>query len=145
MGTEENSRPGAGWYDDPDGRANTRRDWDGSGWTDRYDPPLGSDAAQKRFASVRTIAGIFRVLGWAVAILGTLAVIAAGSEDSAQDVFGNSTDDTGANVPGILIGGRIAFFVYSLMLFAASAFIHLMLAVEDSTRRTAAAVERLRA
>ena len=72
-------------------------------------------------------------------------MIAAGSEDSAQDVFGNSTDDTGANVPGILIGGRIAFFVYSLMLFAASAFIHLMLAVEDSTRRTAAAVERLRA
>lgn len=150
--SERPSGPDSGWYDDPDGRSGIKRYWDGRTWTDRYHPPAGKpggEPSEKRFASLRTIATVFYVLGWVTAILGTLLVIglaiAAGeANDTANDLFGDEGDvDEGGSVLTVLIGGGLAVFIYSLAFFAASAFIHLMLSVEDSTRRTASAVEQL--
>ena len=40
-----NTKPGAGWYDDPS-MVNTRRYWDGQAWTEhRQEKPLGPPSA----------------------------------------------------------------------------------------------------
>ena len=86
------------------------------------------------------IASVYFVLGILVAVLGGLGVVIAGIEQS--DNPDNFDDAEPAAV--FIIGGLYVAFV-ALTLIAASAFIRLMLSVEESTRRTAAAVETLRA
>ena len=148
MGSEEGQQPTAGWYEDPAGRPGVRRYWDGKQWTDQFDGAQASAGDEKRFASLRTIAGMFRVLGWLTAILGTIVVvvlaIAAGENETIRTSFGSVRDDTnGGDVATVLIGGGLAVFFYTLLFFGASALIHLALSVEETNRRTAAAVERL--
>jgi hypothetical protein len=159
MGTEEQNQPPAGWYADPEGAAGRMRYWDGARWTEhRHDPSdvttagpgtgaptvAGPTAAasggERRFTSLHVIASVYFVLGILVAVLGGLGVVIAGIEQS--DSPDNFDDAEPAAV--FIIGGLYVAFV-SLTLIAASAFIRLMLSVEESTRRTAAAVETQRA
>ena len=129
------SLPAAGWYRDPDGVRDRLRYWDGQQWTQHYHETT-AEVASRRFRSLETIAGVLFVLAWIVAIFGEIGVIAAASEAGGVD----EPDPAALAILGTLY---IAFT--TLMLLAASAFIRLMLSVEDSTRRTAAAVEALRA
>ena len=57
----------------------------------------------------------------------------------------NPTRFDNAEPAAVVILGALYVAFIALTLIAASAFIRLMLSVEDSTRRTAAAVETLRA
>ena len=151
MGTDESKLPPAGWYDDPEGGTGRKRYWDGQAWTDRYE---GSDASPKvaaidrEFKSLHTIATIFHVLGWVVLTVGTLVVIvaaiAAGNTQEVAGTFGDQVaTDPGENAAAIAIFGLIGVLLYSLLLFAASAFLRLWLRVEDNTFRTAAALDRM--
>jgi hypothetical protein len=130
------SLPAAGWYRDPDGVRDRLRYWDGQQWTQHYHETAAAEDASRRFRSLETIAGVLFALAWMVAVLGEIGVIAAASEAGGVD----EPDPAAVAILGTLY---IAFT--TLMLLAASAFIRLMLSVEDSTRRTAAAVEALRA
>ena len=148
MAADEPDLPPGGWYADPEGEAGRQRYWDGERWTERYHSggsPSPAGAEEKRFGALRTIAGVFYVLGWVVAILGGLGVIAgaiaAGGAEDSSDVFGNREASDASPVAVLIVGG-IAVFIYSLLFFAAAGFIRLMLAIEESSRRTAAAVER---
>ncbi len=154
MGSDERQLPAAGWYDDPDGRTGVRRYWDGSQWTDRYDESSGSSSrineVNRDFRSLHTVASVFTVLGWLVAILGTLAVIgaaiSAGSGNfETTDQFGRTTEVGSESVPLILIFGGLAVALYSLFFFAAAGITRLMLRVEDNTHRSALAIEKLEA
>jgi hypothetical protein len=78
-----------------------------------------------KFRSLHTIAGIYGLLGWVVAILGPIGVIAAAA---AAD---------GSDRPVTLIGGLLAVAFQALVLFGIAAAIRLALAVEENTRTTA--------
>ena len=143
MGTEEVPPPPPGWFDDPDGRAGVKRYWDGADWTDEYDSgteqygslgaPQSVPEVKKQFASLRTIAVLFRILGWLTLVGGSIAVIVTAINATAN----------GASAAVFLITGGLGVAIYALMFFAFSAFIYLMISVEETNRRTAAAVEGL--
>jgi len=114
-----------------------KRYWDGEQWTDQYrevpdsSPPEPSlQAPERRYASLRTIAGIYQVLAWVIAGIGGIGVI----------VSATSTDNGGL----VLIVGAIYVFFIVLSMLAFAAFIRLMLSVEESTRTTARAVVAMR-
>ncbi len=144
MGTEEQNLPPAGWYADPDGGAGRMRYWDGSRWTEHRHEGVATTAArpggERRFTALHVIASVYFVLGILVAVLGGIGVIVAAIEQ------GDNPDrfDDAEPAAIVILGGLYVAFI-SLTLIAVSAFIRLMLSVEDSTRRTAAAVETLRA
>jgi Protein of unknown function (DUF2510) len=138
MGDEERGLPPAGWYADPEGGAGQRY-WDGERWTDDRRKGTTAAAGGRRFTSLHVIATVYFVLGIAVAVLGAVGVLVAAIEQSDDpDRFDNAEP-----AAIVIIGGLYVAFV-SLTLIAASAFIRLMLSVEESTRRTATAVETLR-
>lgn len=88
----------------------------------------------QRYGTLRTIAGIFKILAWITIVLGGLGILgatinAAGEVGSGQAFF-------------VLVLGGLLIALYALMFFAAGEFIHLMIDVEDNTRRTADAVAR---
>ena len=142
MGSEEPGLPAAGWYEDPDGRSGRLRYWDGQRWTDHYHEQgtaTSGAAGRQRFASLHLIAGVYFVLGILVAVLGGIGVIVAAAEQG-----DDTTRFDGADPAAIVIFGGLYVAFIALTLVAASAFIRLMLSVEESTRRTAAAVEELR-
>ena len=133
----EGHKPHAGWYLDPHGQPGMKRYWDGEQWTDQYrevpdsSPPEPSlQAPERRYASLRTIAGIYQVLAWVIAGIGGIGVI----------VSATSTDNGGL----VLIVGAIYVFFIVLSMLAFAAFIRLMLSVEESTRTTARAVVAMR-
>ena len=132
----EGHKPHAGWYYDPEGRPGTRRYWDGERWTDQYqqfpDTPSqpSMPAPERRYASLRTIAGIYQVLAWVIAVIGGIGVI----------VIAASTDNGGL----VFIVGAVYLFFIVLTMLAFAAFIRLMLSVEESSRTTAQAVVALR-
>ena len=136
----------AGWY--PDAYDSSRLQyWDGEKWTQDYRPVgAGKEAsvqphhtpAQKetpapsetpaRFRSLHVIANIYGVLGWVVAIVGSLVIIglavaAAGDEGGGEAVY-------------VFVAGVLGVGFYVLMLFGISAAIRLALAVEENTRAT---------
>ena len=111
----EGHKPHAGWYLDPHGQPGMKRYWDGEQWTDQYrevpdsSPPEPSlQAPERRYASLRTIAGIYQVLAWVIAGIGGIGVI----------VSATSTDNGGL----VLIVGAIYvfFIVLSMLAFARS-------------------------
>jgi hypothetical protein len=147
------SLPVAGWYEDPSGQSGRRRYWDGTRWTDQY---AGGGSAKtvgeidRSFGALYRAAGVLHVLAWITLILGSLAVIggtiAAAVSDPTltRDAFGNIHErDPAGEAVAIAVFGSIAVALYTLLLFAAAAMIRLALRVEDSTYRTASAVERL--
>jgi hypothetical protein len=142
MGTEEQrDLPPAGWYADPEGGAGRMRYWDGAKWTEhRHEADAGTAAGEgRRFTALHVIATVYFVLGILVAVLGGIGVIVAAIEQADNpDRF----DD--AEPAAVAIFGVVYVAFIALTLIAASAFIRLMLSVEQSTRRTAAAVETLR-
>jgi hypothetical protein len=86
-----------------------------------------------RFASLRTIAKIFRALAWVVVVAGAivaLVVLARKGEAS----FGARVGEA------LLVSLYTA--LWALTLFAAAAFIRLTLAVEENTRLTAELLSR---
>jgi hypothetical protein len=140
------------------------RYWDGTRWTEhRHDPtgatatgpgtaattvgvPAGPTAPApaaaadgRRFTSLHVVASVYFVLGILVAVLGGIGVVVAGIEQS-----DDPTNLDGAEPAAVFILGGLYVAFIALTLIAASAFIRLMLSVEESTRRTAAAVETLR-
>jgi hypothetical protein len=125
----------AGWYPDLHNPERLQY-WDGERWTQRYQPadpglrpePAEPETAERRFSSLHLIAGIYSVLGWLVAIVGSIGVIAAA-------VNANS-DSSGGDPAAILVVGLIAVAFYALALFGIAAAIRLALAVEENTRRT---------
>lgn len=143
MGTEERQElPPAGWYADPDGGAGRMRYWDGAKWTEhRHEAgaTAGVAGGERRFTALHVIASVYFVLGIVVAVLGGIGVIVAAIEQADNP---NRFDDAEPAAVAILGAVYVAFI--ALTLIAASAFIRLMLSVEQSTRRTAAAVETLR-
>jgi dipeptide/tripeptide permease len=142
MGTEEQQNlPPAGWYADPEGGAGRMRYWDGAKWTEhRHEPGAGTAAGEgRRFTALHVIASVYFVLGILVAVLGGIGVIVAAIEQADNpDRFDE------AEPAAVAILGAVYVAFIALTLIAASAFIRLMLSVEQSTRRTAAAVETLR-
>jgi hypothetical protein len=151
MGSEENL-PEAGWYEDPDGQPGRRRYWDGTQWTSRYSAstaPTRVTEIDRSFRSLFTIARVLHALGWITIVLGGLAVIVgtigAASSDTVTLNSGGTLqhEDGAASAVVIAVVGTIAVAFYALALFGAAALIRLTLRVEDSTFRTAAAVERL--
>lgn len=94
---------------------------------DREEKPAG--AVPAKFRSLQTIAGIYGFLGWLVAILGPIGVIAA------------AVSADGSDRAVTLIGGLLAVAFQALLLFGIAAAIRLALAVEENTRAT---VELLR-
>jgi len=134
----EGEGPHPGWYYEPHGPQDRRRYWDGQQWTNEYRPvpkevpEPGSGAADRRYYSLRTIAGIYQVLAWLIAVIGGIGVIVATA---------SATDSDGAVV--FIVGALYVFFVVLTML-AFSAFIRLMLSVEESTRTTATAIVAMR-
>jgi hypothetical protein len=153
MGTEEQNQPPAGWYADPEGSAGQMRYWDGTRWTEhRHDAGVGAPAidGEPRFRALRVIATVFFVLGCLTVVLGTLGVIAAAidagsSDETTTTIFGESVEEDETEPVVVVIVGTLFVLLYALFFFAASSFIRLMLSVEESTRRTAVAVETLRA
>ena len=125
----------AGWYPDLHNPERLQY-WDGERWTQRYQPadpglrpePAEPETAERRFGSLHLIAGIYSVLGWLVAIVGSIGVIAAA-------VNANS-DSSDGDPAAILVVGLIAVAFYALALFGIAAAIRLALAVEENTRRT---------
>jgi Protein of unknown function (DUF2510) len=144
MGTEEQNLPPAGWYADPDGGAGRMRYWDGTRWTEHRHEGVATTApgtrGKRRFTTLHVIASVYFVLGILVAVLGGIGVIVAAIEQADDPTRFDDAEPAAVAILGALYVAFIA-----LTLIAASAFIRLMLSVEDSTRRTAAAVETLRA
>lgn len=141
MGTEEQQNlPPAGWYADPEGGAGRMRYWDGDRWTEHRHEAGATTAAGggRRFTALHVIATVYFVLGILVAVLGGIGVIVAAIEQADNP----TRFDDAEPVAVVILGGLYVGFI-SLTLIAASAFIRLMLSVEESTRRTAAAVETL--
>jgi hypothetical protein len=134
----EGEGPHPGWYYEPHGPQDKRRYWDGKQWTNQYRqvpepvPDPASIPVDRRYHSLRTIAGIYQVLAWLVAAVGGIGVIIAAA--SASDSNGGLA---------LIVGGIYVFFVVLTML-AFAAFIRLMLSVEESTRTTASAVVAMR-
>lgn len=133
----EQQGPHPGWYYDPHGRPDVKRYWDGQQWTDQYQTvaqqpqPGGMSPPDRRYYSLRTIATIYQVVAWLIAGIGGVGVIVAAA----------SASDSGGLV--FIVGAIYVFFVVLTML-AFSAFIRLMLSVEESTRTTANAVVAMR-
>lgn len=141
MGTEEQQGlPPAGWYADPEGGAGRMRYWDGAKWTEhRHEAGATTTAgSERRFTALHVIATVYFILGILVAVLGGIGVIVAAIEQADNP----TRFDDAEPVAVVILGGLYVGFI-SLTLIAASAFIRLMLSVEESTRRTAAAVETL--
>ena len=139
MGTEEQQGlPPAGWYADPEGGAGRMRYWDGDKWTEhRHAAGVTTTAdGARRFTALHVIATVYFILGILVAVLGGIGVIVAAIEQADNP----TRFDDAEPVAVVILGGLYVGFI-SLTLIAASAFIRLMLSVEESTRRTAAAVE----
>ncbi len=83
-------------------------------------------AIPAKFRSLQLIASIYGALGWLVAVLGPIAVIAA------------TASANGSDVAVTLIGGLLGVAFYALLLFGIAAAIRLALAVEENTRNTVA-------
>lgn len=152
MAEPEQPLPPAGWYDDPEGAPGRKRYWDGQAWTDRFEGSTATAsrvaAIDREFSSLHRIATIFHVLGWLTLTVGTLVVIAAtisaADTEEVATTFGDRVvTDSGENAAAIAIVGMLGVLLYSLLLFAASAFTRLWLRMEDNTFRTAAALERM--
>ena len=128
--------------------------WDGEQWTQKYcrakaardEGPTRERAAEderaeknpreaetapsgeRRFRSLHVIASIYGVLGWLVAIFGTIVVVAAaaGAGDSDTD-------------PGVIaVAGLLGVAFYVLLMLCLSEAIRLALAIEENTRSTVA-------
>jgi hypothetical protein len=140
MGDEERELPPAGWYADPEGEAGAMRYWDGTRWTEHRHRPAATGGGERRFPALHVIASVYYVLGILVAVLGAIGVLVAAIEQGDNPDRFDDADPAAI----VILGGLYVAFI-SLTLIAASAFIRLMLSVEDSTRRTATAVETLRA
>jgi len=80
------------------------------------------------------LARVLTVLGWLTIVLGGIGVVAAASE---------SRNDPDTSPALIALVGGLGVALYALIFFGAAALIRLAIRVEDSTFRTAAAVERL--
>jgi hypothetical protein len=97
------------------------------------EPPSRSPSAivgvTQRYASLRTIAGIFTVLAWLVIVLDGIGVVVAVGR----------MEEPGSESPQIwvIVVGALYLALLALYLFAAAAFIRLMINVEENTRRTA--------
>ncbi len=87
----------------------------------------------QRFASLRTIARIFTALAWLVVGLGSIGVLIA--------LLRSGEADAGERM-GVALLVAIYVALWSLTLFAAAAFIRLMLGVEENTRLTAELLSR---
>lgn len=73
-----------------------------------------SGAAPGRYRALQTVSSIFKIVAWAIAIGGTIAVIAGA-------VAAGSSDDGGTGEAlAILIGGGISVALYALFAFAAA-------------------------
>jgi len=90
-----------------------------------------SGAAPGRYRALQTVSSIFKIVAWAIAILGTIAVIIAA-------VAAGSSDEGGSGEAlAILIAGGISVALYALFAFAAAEMIRLAIAIEENTRRAA--------
>ena len=84
-----------------------------------------------RYRALHTVSSIFKIVAWAIAILGTLAVIGAA-------VTAGSSDEGGSGEAlAILVVGGISVALYALFAFAAAEMIKLAIAIEENTRRAA--------
>ncbi len=102
---------------------------------------------EKKFRALRTLAALYKVLGWlaliggilaaaAVVLLGTLAPTMGVSPLVANIPVLNTV--TGL-IPALVVAGMILVYVLLqfLVLFAISEGIHLAIAIEQNTRETA--------
>jgi hypothetical protein len=85
--------------------------------------------AERRYTTLLTIARVFRMIAWVLAILGGLGVIGGTlqtlSEESAGEAF------------AVLVVGTLGVGLYTLLLLAAAEGIKLAIDIEDNTRRMA--------
>jgi cytochrome c biogenesis protein CcdA len=137
---EQPGLPKAGWYQDPEGDQGRLRYWDGERWTDHYHRPVtASEAKPESGSRLLTVgAGVYFALAWLVAVLGGLGVIIAATQAD-DDPTGFDNADPAAIV--IFGGLYVAFFALSLFVYAA--LIRKVLAVDETTRRTEAAIRQL--
>jgi hypothetical protein len=109
---------------------------------------------EKRYHALRTIANIYRVIGYIVLVLAILAVIAtcaisviSGTAfETVSNQFGVSTSGTGlagSIFAGFLVALGIVIYggITGLSLIAMGEGIYLLISVEENTRRTALLVE----
>jgi hypothetical protein len=130
----------AGWYGDPQGRPGLLCYWDGRQWTEHYQHTAvealprhqATVEPERRYYSLRTIATIYQVLAWLIAVVGGVGVIVT------------AVSSEGSSGALVFIAGAIYIFFLVLTFFAVAAFIRLMLSVEQSTRTTATALVALR-
>jgi hypothetical protein len=87
---------------------------------------------ERRYTTLLTIARVFRIVAWVVAILGGLGVIGGTlqtlSEESAGQAF------------AVLLVGILAVALYTLLFLAAAEGIKLAIDIEGNTRRAAEAL-----
>jgi hypothetical protein len=109
---------------------------------------------ERRYLGLRTIANIYRVLGYIVLVLTILAVLAiCGLSVASGTVFESVSQQIGVNsngsgVAGGIIGGLFVSFlaliyggVISLSLIAFGEGIYLLISIEENTRKTAMLVQ----
>jgi hypothetical protein len=104
---------------------------------------------QKRYRALRTIATIFKILGWVILIGGILSAcgisgaIAVGG--ASVPLMGTPGQSGGSEMPLIAIVTAVAMFIgmlltvglYALVLIAASEGIYVFLDIEENTREMA--------
>jgi hypothetical protein len=105
---------------------------------------------ERRYHALRTIANIYRVLGYIVAVLTILSILAiCGLSVISGTAFQTISQDLGVNtrasgVAGSIFGGLIVSLivliyggVVAISLIAFGEGIYLLIAVEENTRKTA--------
>jgi hypothetical protein len=109
---------------------------------------------ERRYHALRTIANIYRVLGYIVLVLTILAVLAiCGLSVASGTIFESVSQEIGINsngsgVAGGIVGGLFVSFlaliyggIISISLIAFGEGIYLLISIEENTRKTALLVE----
>jgi hypothetical protein len=109
---------------------------------------------EKRYHALRTIANIYRVIGYIILVLTILAVIATCAISVISGaVIESAVNNVGVNTSGTGLGGSLfigfltalGIIIYGgilgLSLVAMGEGIYLLISVEENTRRTAIMVE----
>lgn len=97
-------------------------------------PPPAPVPVERKYRSLRVVAGLLTVVGWLVLVVGG-AGVAVGAVTSTSQL-------TPLQVGLVAVGGAVYVAVVSLYAFAGAAVIRLAMAVEENTRATAEALRR---
>ena len=87
-----------------------------------------------RYRALRVVIALLRISAWIVAIFGGLVVVGAAITTTAD---AGGTPESWLRGMAIIVGGVVALGLLALALFAASAWITLVMDIEHNTRTTA--------